>query len=158
MERQGDRAGGHGWPSKPLHPATCCLGTAATGCAPRRRTRLEQGIDSLYHAILSLWLLHLTSYGPAIKQWSRGEAPRTLQNDQMPFQYAMSCDLFSATNTTSPPEATQELFGGVETVVGTRDAGSPAGCSTGTCQACFWRSCGTRTCQACFWRSCGTRI
>ena len=68
MAQQGDRAGGHGWPSKPLHPATCCLGTAATGCAPRRRTRLEQGIDSLYHAILSLWLLHLTSYGPAIKQ------------------------------------------------------------------------------------------
>ena len=39
MERQGDRAGGHGWPSKPLHPATCCLGTAATGCAPRRTRR-----------------------------------------------------------------------------------------------------------------------
>ena len=39
MARQGDRAGGHGWPSKPLHPATCCLGTAATGCAPRRTRR-----------------------------------------------------------------------------------------------------------------------
>ena len=43
------------------------------------------------------------------------------------------------------PGLLAEAFAHVETVVGTRDAWSPAGCSTGTCQACFWRSCGTRT-------------